>query len=91
MNSPDLLEKRAAFKEETQPFLCLRERQLLALDSFGESVGNLVKEKCWGQKLVSLLPPIFQKVIGFSAIGFFQHPFECEACVDDNFAAHNSA
>ncbi len=91
MNSPDLLEKRPAFKEEAQSLLSLRERQLLALDSLGESVGNLIKEKCWCKKFVFLSPPIFQKVIGFSAIGFFEHPFECEACIDDNFAAHNSA
>ncbi len=56
MNSPDLLEKRPAFDEEAQSLLRLRERQLLALDSLRESVGNLVKEKCWSKKFISLLP-----------------------------------
>ncbi len=91
MNSPDLLEKGPAFKEEAQSLLRLRECQLMALDSFGESVGNFIKKKCRCQKLVSLPSPIFQKFMSFSAIGFFEHPFECEACVDDNFAAHNPA
>ena len=58
MNSPDLLQKWPAFKEEAKSLLPLRECQLLALDSLGESICNLRKEKCGCQKFVSILPPI---------------------------------
>jgi len=56
MNSPDLLEKGPAFREEAQSLLRPRERQLVALDPLRESVGNLAKEKCWSKKFISLLP-----------------------------------
>ena len=60
MYGPDLLEKWSAFKEEAKSLLSLRECQLLALDSLGESICNLIKKKCRRQKFISMLSPIFQ-------------------------------